>query len=57
MAYNYCKDINILQAVFFKKKYPAGADYLREDTRLIFRNLQINAGSVDTKKETVVSTN
>jgi len=39
MAYNYCKDINILLAVVFNTKYPAGVGYLHEDTSLIFKNL------------------
>jgi len=57
MAYNYCKNINILQAVVFNAKRPAGVGNLHEDTRLIFKNLQINIRSVDTKRETVVSMN
>lgn len=52
MAYNYCKDINILQAVFFKTKCPASVGYLYENTRLIYKNLHINM-----KRETVVSMN
>jgi len=57
MVYNYCKYTNILQAVVFNTKCPAGVGYLHEDTRLIFKNLQTNIRSVDTKTVTVVSLN
>jgi len=54
MAYNNCKDINIFQAVVFKINCLADVGYLHDNTRLIFKNLQINISSVDTWREIIL---
>jgi hypothetical protein len=56
MAYEYSKDINVLQASFFEiKSVLLRMSYLHEEVRHILKNLQINARSVDRQRETAVS--